>query len=87
MRCLNGTGFFELANHLIATDHTFNKTTRTSLLHKNDIGIRLDNLEALEIKKSLNLKLSDNLLNNQTNLSYSLILNIFPINPSEPIEY
>lgn len=90
LRCLNGKGFSELANHLISSDHNFNKITGTSLLHKNSIGIKLDNLESLEIRKSLNTNMSEYLLNNQINLSnqkntlYSPIFNLFPKIHSTP---
>jgi len=51
LRCLTSSGFSEFADHLIDKDHTFNRDTGVKILHKNSIGLRLNNLEALEIKK------------------------------------
>jgi len=78
MRCLNNVGFSEFAEHLINTNHSFDYTTGINVLHINGLGIRLNNLEALEIKKSVKINV-DHLLNNQKQLSFSPILDIFPL--------
>lgn len=78
LRCLKSNGFSEFANHLIEKDHTFSKSTGAKILHKNGHGNRLNNLEALEIKKAI--KTNSVILNNQLNLSTSPILGIFPVN-------
>ena len=81
LRCLNNNAFSEFANHLIETNHTFNNISGTTMLHRNEIGIRLNNLEALEIKKAINS--NSDIINNQLNLTYSPILDMFPLNPTE----
>lgn len=86
VRCLNNNNFSEFANHIISNNHSFDKDTGINILHVNNKGKRLDNLEALEIKKSV--KNNENIINNHKILSYSPILNMFPFTtPSISFSY
>ena len=59
------------ANHLISENHHFNDDYK--ILHIEQKGRKLNFLEALEINK---LKFSGNLLNDQTDLNNSPLLNL-----------
>ena len=63
------------ADHLIDNNHTFNPQSNTKILHLENKGPKLDNLEALEIHRSI--RLNANLCNNNINLNPSPLVKPF----------
>jgi GIY-YIG catalytic domain len=63
------------SNHIIEENHDFDENFE--ILHINSKGTKLNFLEALEINR---LKNSENLLNDQTDINNSPLLNLFTVN-------